>query len=301
MLKSFDPVQYISQVGQELVAAFENAGFGTTPGQVGSAREVPVRDKLKHLLPAGVGVGSGCVIDSFGNTSKSMDVILYEKEICPIFQLNQDPVSTYYPCEGVIAAGEIKSALDSKELRDVFEKIESVKSLRRLARSSPSGIPGQSDYVAFRMYGSLNSAVAPRPKDFNQDLHSTDQIFGFALVGRVELSASTLCAKYVEHAKVTSYSHSPNLIVALDGQVICPLSIPPNRHNPLIALSAQDANAIYCVDHKTKSFPFLLARLQATYTTGRTVSATEFDRYFVEDGLLTLPSNGTCLPLAQTS
>ncbi len=44
---------------------------------------------------------------------------------------------------------------------------------------------------------------------------------------------------------------------------------------------------------QTKSFPFLLARLQTMYTTGRTVEPLAFDRYLAEDGAVTLPSDGT--------
>ena len=296
MPKLFDPVGYVTQVGQELVAAFQVAGFATTPGQIGSARESPVRRKLMQLLPRGVGVGSGCVIDSFGNTSRQMDVVLYEKEICPVFSINENPESTYYPCEGVIAAGEIKSALDSRELQDTFRKIESVKRLRRFAPPSPSGIPGMADYVAFRKYGSLNSAATPKPGDYNQDTHASDQIYGFSLVGRLDLARGTLCNKFIELASVTGYVLSPNLMVSLDGNVLCPLSMPPDRHNPSITVSLQEANSIYAVMHPNRSFSFLLARLQAMYTTGRTVDAHAFDRYFTEEGILTLPSDGTVKP-----
>ena len=115
---------YVTQVGQELVSAFQLAGFATTPGQIGSAREVPVRKKLIQLLPRGVGVGAGCVIDSYGNSSRQMDVVLFEREICPVFAINKDPASTYYPCEGpVIAVGEVKTAINSSELEDIFRKI----------------------------------------------------------------------------------------------------------------------------------------------------------------------------------
>ena len=65
----------------ELVSAFQVAGFATTPGKIGSAREVPVRKKIMQILPRGVGVGSGCVIDSYGNTSRQIDVVLYEKDL----------------------------------------------------------------------------------------------------------------------------------------------------------------------------------------------------------------------------
>ena len=300
MSKAFDPIAYVTLVGQELVAAFQMAGFATSPGQIGSAREVPVRDKLMQLLPRGVGVGSGCVIDSFGNTSRQMDVVLYEREICPVFAINEDPASTYYPCEGVIAAGEIKSSIDSSELEDIFRKVESVKKLRRFARLSPRGTPRMEDYVAFRIYGSLGSVVTPKPGEYNQDRHPSDQVYGFALGGRVDLSLQTLCAKFVELSVATGYSQSPNLVVALDGSVLCPLSIPPDRHNPKIAASAQEANNIYSVRHPDKSFPFLLSRLQTMYTTGRTVEALAFDRYFAEDGIVTLPSDGAVRSLPQS-
>ena len=113
-----------------------------------------------QLLPRGVGVGSGYVIDSYGNTSKQMDVFLYEREICPVFAINKDPASTYYPCEGVIAVGEVKTNINSRGLYYIFKKIKSVKELRRFAAFSPSGMPGIEDYVAFRKYGSPLSAVA---------------------------------------------------------------------------------------------------------------------------------------------
>ena len=73
-----------------------------------------------------MGVWSGCVIDSYGNTSRQMDVVLYEKEVCPVFAINEDPAETYYPCGGVIAVGEVKTAIDSSELVDIFKKVKSV-------------------------------------------------------------------------------------------------------------------------------------------------------------------------------
>ena len=210
MPRPFDPIGYVMQVGQELVLAFQGGGFATTPGQVGSAREHPLRRKLTQLLPGGVGIGSGCVIDSFGNTSKQMDVVLYEEDLCPVFSVNEDPAATYYPCEGVIAAGEVKSVLDSRELEDTFKKIASVKRLRRYAQLSPSGRPRMADYVAFRKYGSLNSAVTPSPGDYNQDLHPSDQIYGFSLVGRLKLARETLCSKFIELSTSDGHALSPN-------------------------------------------------------------------------------------------
>ena len=299
MSRPFDSTAYVTQVGQELVSAFELAGFATTPGQIGSAREVPVRKKLMQLLPRGVGVGSGCVIDSYGNSSRQMDVVLYEREICPVFAINKDPASTYYPCEGVIAVGEVKTAINSSELEDIFKKIRSVKELRRFARLSPGGRPGIEDYVAFRKYGSPLSAVTPKPGDYNQDIHPSDQIYGFALGGRLDLSIKTLCENFASLSLATGYGISPNLLVTLDGGVLCPVSISPDRQGASVTVSPQEANSIYSVRHPNKSLPFLLSRLQAAYTTGRTVATLAFYRYLVEDAVVTLPSGGIEVPLPQ--
>ena len=127
MNKNFDTVRYAINVGRELIANFAGAGLATSAGLVGSAREVATRRKLQNLLPNGIAVGSGCVIDSYGATSKQMDVVLYEKHLCPVYSINDDPATTYYPCEGVIAVGEIKSHMASTDLKDTFAKIASAK------------------------------------------------------------------------------------------------------------------------------------------------------------------------------
>ena len=292
MNKSFDAVRYAIDVGRELIASFAGAGHATSPGLVGSAREVPTRKRLQNLLPAGIAVGSGCVIDSYGGTSRQMDVVLYEKQLCPLYSINDDPATTYYPCEGVIAVGEIKSRIASTDLEDTFAKIASAKTLRRYAlRSSDGSVP-------FRVYGSPNSIVGTQTQEFDQDSKASDQIFGFSLAGSLELAPKTLCAKYVALAARNGRILSPNLMVTLDdNQVLTPLRIPPNRHNPEISVSSQDANAIYCVTRPKGGFQFLLSRIYTVYRQGRTVEEVAFERYFAEDGRLQLPSDGTVADL----
>lgn len=121
---TFDFKKYINHLADELVRNFDFASNATTPVLIGSAKEKEVIRKLEMLLPNSVGIGSGCVIDSYGNTSKQMDVIIYEKEFCPVFCINDSAETTYYPCEGVIAAGEIKTTLNSKELNNIFDKAD---------------------------------------------------------------------------------------------------------------------------------------------------------------------------------
>ena len=135
-------------------------------------------------------------------------------------------------------------------------------------------------------------------EEFDQDSKPFDQIFGFSLAGSLELRPKTFCTKYVELASKTGRTLSPNLIVTLDdNQVLSPLCIPPDRHNPRIAISAQDANVIYCVTRPEGGFQFLLSRIYTVYRRGRTVEEVAFDRYFAKGGQLQLPSDGTVADL----
>ena len=301
MNKNFDAVRYAIDVGRELIANFAGAGHATSPGLVGSAREVPTRRKLQHLLPNGIAVGSGCVIDSYSGTSRQMDVVLYEKHLCPVYSINDDPATTYYPCEGVIAVGEIKSRMASTDLDDTFAKIASVKKLRRYALRSSDGTSeqlGLQASIPCRAYGSPNSILGTKAQEFDQDSKPLDQIFGFSLAGSLELIPETLCAKYADLLEQNGRILSPNLIVTLnDDQVLSPLKIPPNRHNPEIAISTHEANAIYCVTRPEGGFQFLLSRIYTIYRQGRTVEEVAFDRYFAKDGQLKLPNNGTVVAL----
>lgn len=294
MIMSFDSVEYVASIGQELVSNFQVARFATTPGLKGSAREVPTRDKLEQLLPRGIAVGTGCVIDSYGNTSRQMDIVLYEREFCPVYSINQDPATTYYPCEGVIAVGEIKTSVGSSELQNIFTKISSVKKLRRFAPTSndPAGQSmGLDDTVSFRQYGSPQSIVGTKEEEYNQDSKPFDQIFGFALAGSLTLSPKTFCERFVKLAKDIGYESSPSTIAILNQGVLCPIAVPSDHKITTIVISPKEANHIYYVEHQD-NFQFLLSRIYTAYRSGRTVELSAFDRYFAKDGMLRLPSGG---------
>lgn len=296
MGRNFDAVSYAIDVGRELISSFARAGQATSPGLIGSAREVPTRRRLEHLLPEGVAVGSGCVIDSHGGTSRQMDIVLYERHLCPEYQINDDPAATYYPCEGVIAVGEIKSRMASTDLEDTFAKIASAKKLRRFAQRSADGL-GLEASVPFRSYGASTSMQGTREEEFDQDTKPFDQIFGFALAGSLALQPETLCKRYAELAAVHERSLSPNLIVTLeDNQVLTPLRKPPDG-DLAIGFSAHESDSICCVTRPEGGFQFLLARTYTIYRRGRTVERVAFDRYFARDGRLTLSINGPVVPL----
>ena len=304
MERTFDPIAYANSMGKNLVPAFENADLATTPGFVGSAKEKAARDKLESILPAGIAVGSGCIIDGYGETSRQMDVVLYEKNICPVYSINDTPETTYYPCEGIVAVGEIKSSLNSDELEDIFDKIESVKRLRRFS-TEPSGLRVVGTLgVPYRRYGTTAPVTHQNfgDMDYDQVENPLDQIFGFALAGKLKLKIQTLCEKFVNRARTMELNLTPNLIVTLDQGVLCPAAYSEDNEKDGLKISLQEATDIYHVDKGDENFRFLLSMIYNIYNHGRTVPVSAFGRYFDHEGILTLPGGGIYIPIEkQTS
>lgn len=224
MRHSFDAAGFVKTIGDELVRAFQSARTATTPGLVGNAIEAPVRGRLEQVLPLGIGVGSGCVIDVDGNTSRQLDVVLFEKGICPVFCVNNSPETTYFPCEGVLAVGEVKSAIDKEKLADAFAKIASVKSMRRAFRSAWGG------YVCGRPYGENSSTTS---YGFELEHTNLGDIFGFIVAGesRVAIAPTTpdhatktLTDHYVDNVNATGNDiKCPDMVAVLDGTIIVPV------------------------------------------------------------------------------
>ena len=283
MEKNFDVSAYITHIGEQLVADFERARQATTPSLVGEAMEVPVRCQLEQILPRGIAVGSGCVIDSYGNTSRQIDVILYERDICPVFSVNKTPETTYYPCEGVIAVGEIKSLLTANSLNDAFAKIASVKCLHRYIVTPPPNLeflPSGERVIIYRNYGSKTEPHIMTADGFDQGKDEYCQIFGFVLSGELELKPQTLLTKFVELVYETGDALSPNLVVTLNDGLLYPCD-KKNEMQVSAQFSAQTAGSFYYCK-KTPGFRSLIQWIHHTYRLGQTSGFAAIDRYLVE-------------------
>ena len=141
-------------------------------------------------------MGSGFVIDSYGGTSRQADIVLYEQDICPVFSVNDTPETTYYPCECVLAVGEVKSSFDRNSVQDAFSKIASVKRLRRhiVRHTVPDPETGQG-WPIYRDYGKLRDGgvgvANERPKELAR-------VFGFVLAGESRLRTNRLGTTFRE-------------------------------------------------------------------------------------------------------
>lgn len=269
MDSTFSAKDFVSSLAQDLVESFDKAGRATTPVLVGSAREQAVRLKLEKLFPQAVGVGTGCVIDVQNNTSKQTDIIIYEKDVCPIFSINDTLESSYYPCESVIAVGEVKSTLNTLDLLDAFAKIESVKSLKRY------GNPGTS----FRKYCSRVVICGAPSETYDQFNKPLDQIYGFVICEKIGLAIDTFLQKCVEEIKKRPAYLVPNMIVSLHDGVMVHIDTKKNR----ICTDSSTADALYFVNKQGENFQQLLSSLDLVITGGRSTDVLPFSKYIINN------------------
>jgi hypothetical protein len=190
--------------------------------------------------------------------------------------VHHTPETTYYPCEGVIAAGEIKSTLNSHTLEEAFRKIESAKALKRCAVPDPDVIGGH-PVVPYRIYGSTLSLAGTKDEEFDQDKKPKDQIFGFILCGNIALQNETIIDRASALWRSVRPEHAPNIIVSLNDGFLQPYDPIANR----LVNSAQEAASIALSNQASIGFGSLLRSLNVAVRTGRTVSANHFTRYFI--------------------
>ncbi|CAA0199141.1 DUF6602 domain-containing protein [Tenacibaculum maritimum] len=111
-----------------------NREFITHPGSKGDALENAWIEWLQKYLPNRYSVDKAIIIDSEGNTSHQMDIVIYDNWFTP-FIFSQNGFH-YIPAEGVYAVFEVKPDINgSVEKKSYIEyaadKIESVRKLKR--------------------------------------------------------------------------------------------------------------------------------------------------------------------------
>lgn len=116
-----------------------NREFITHPGSKGDALENAWIEWLQKYLPNRYSVDKAIVIDSEGDTSHQIDIVIYDNWFTP-FVFSQNGFH-YIPAEGVYAVMEVKpdingSADNGKNyIEYACEKIESVRVLKRTSTS----------------------------------------------------------------------------------------------------------------------------------------------------------------------
>ena len=113
---------------QMLASLNVNREFIGHPGSKGDATEQHWIEFLRTYLPDRYKVDKAIVIDSTGNVSEQMDIVIYDAIYTP-FIFNQDGFM-YIPAESVYAVFEVKQDVKGY-IEYAAQKIESVRKLKR--------------------------------------------------------------------------------------------------------------------------------------------------------------------------
>ncbi len=103
------------------------------PTTLGDSCELKWIDWLKKYLPKRYCADKAQVIDSNGNLSQQIDIVIYDRQYTP-FVFN-DSGAVYIPAESVYAVFEVKQTLNKEYLIYAGKKVESVRNLHRTSAS----------------------------------------------------------------------------------------------------------------------------------------------------------------------
>jgi hypothetical protein len=99
-------------------------------GLRGTAREDVLKEFLERYLPADLELASGALVDIEGNQSSESELVVVDRLKTPLLFARSKRL---IPSEGALAVLEVKSKLDSTQLRDALTKCKLVKGLRKSA------------------------------------------------------------------------------------------------------------------------------------------------------------------------
>jgi hypothetical protein len=196
------------------------------PAELGTDREEVIRQFLRAYLPKRFEVSSGFAFDSSGNASKQLDIVISNSLICP--RLETAGGKRFFPCESVVAVGQVKSSLTSAtEFQKALANLESAKSLDRSAKGAA-------------IHGASGEEIDPAHNHL-------DQIFTFVFITGKALSGRTIVEELMELIHKKPPHVWPNIIFAMDKYLVtfcCDGGVCPNpmdaRGIALQAASEQD-------------------------------------------------------------
>ena len=133
---------------RQALVAHHRGGQGLPNDTIGEERQFLIDRYLREVLPPIYRFGSGVIVDSYGNSTGALDVVI-ELPFAPNFPMPGGGNQRFYLCESVAAVLEVKSDL-YKQWGQAEATTKLVKSLKRNLRQTSRLL--------------LNSSPQPSPK-----------------------------------------------------------------------------------------------------------------------------------------
>lgn len=118
-----------AQLAASMTVAPKLTNHGPT---IGDASEQGWRRMLEEFLPRRYAISKAFVVDSQGNQSLQLDVVVYDRHFTPLFW--EIDAALFLPAESIYAVFEVKQELNLGYLREGGEKVASVRRLHRTSQ-----------------------------------------------------------------------------------------------------------------------------------------------------------------------
>ncbi len=125
------PMTILRALADEARRRLELARQIQHPGESGRAREQILIAFIEQLVPSSFGVSTGFVVDALGGKSRQLDVVVYQTDYAPVFEIGR---VKHFLVESVVAVLEVKAAIDSE--RDLTQALDNIASVKGLDRSN---------------------------------------------------------------------------------------------------------------------------------------------------------------------
>lgn len=180
-----------------LLAARFNRPLVAHRGESGRRREDELRAILQDFLPRRFAVSSGEAVSATGEVSHQLDIIIYDALETPVF--DRGPSSVVIPIEGLLAAVEVASRLDSSKLAQDAAKLGQLKRMTRSAWThgdgGPPRFPAFGDHLEafpiqawiFGYEGIGDHALSTQIVALDRDTAPEHRVDGVAVLGRTLL------------------------------------------------------------------------------------------------------------------
>lgn len=222
----------LKRSGKILESYFEQSKDILHSGSKGTIREQIINRVIRPYLPPCYGLSGGEAFDFTGNTSKQLDLVVYDA----VFSYTVPYIDNYiqFPCESIYGNIEVKSYLNGDELIKALDNIKSMKNLKRKGTHSWTVTP----HVSITVNG--------KPNDNNRNPY-----FGI-IFAYDSLEVDTILS-HIQTANIPS-SLLPNAIVLYSKKTIIIQSkddsieaFPCNDFNKYTALKCGDDTLAYFI------------------------------------------------------
>ena len=121
-----------NDIGQRLATVRSSFGHSGTKGD---ASETVWLNLLRSYLPKRYEAAGAHVVDSLGNFSHQIDVVIFDRQYSPFIFRYEDQIIV--PAESVYAVFEAKQSLNAEHVAYAREKVDSVRRLHRTSIAIP--------------------------------------------------------------------------------------------------------------------------------------------------------------------